>query len=155
MQAGLYKIVSEFIDALTASGETTVLGLDLGGRKVGVAKGNMILKIAVPLVVIEYKNQADLAQKLKIIIKENHVGGLVIGLPSEELETKFAGFVNGMNLGLPFIFEDETYTTKIANNMLIDLGIKRKKRNQIDDKISAQIILDAFLSRNTSQVVLN
>lgn len=148
MQVGLCKIPAEFLNAITASSRTTVLGLDLGGRKVGVAKGNIGLKIAVPLVVIEYKNQTDLAHKLTNIIKENHIGGLVVGLPNEELEAKFADFINGMHLGLPFIFEDETYTTKIANNMLIDLGVKRKKRNQIDDKISAQIILDAFLSRN-------
>jgi len=150
MQVGLCKIQSEFLNAISASGKTTILGLDLGGRKVGVAKGNITLKIAVPLVVIEYKNQTDLAQKLGRIIEENQIGGLVVGLPSDELEAKFAAFIGGMNIGLPFIFEDETYTTKIANNMLIDLGMKRKRRNQIDDKISAQIILDAFLSGNIS-----
>lgn len=148
MQVSLYKTPFEFLKALNEFGKLSVLGLDLGGRKVGVAKGNMSLKIAVPLTIIEYKNQFDLMQKLKAIIEENQIGGLVVGLPKADMEEKFAEFIEGMNLGLPFIFEDETYTTKMANDMLIDLGVKRKKRNEIDDKISAQIILDTFLSRN-------
>ncbi len=144
MQAGLYEIKSEFLTAIISSGRHSVLGLDLGGRKVGIAKGDVQLKIAVPLVVIEYKNQSDLACKLASIIKENQIGGLVIGLPGEGCKAKFTEYVDGLSLDLPFIFEDETYTTKIANNMLAELGVNRKRRNKIDDKISAQIILSSF-----------
>jgi putative Holliday junction resolvase len=146
MQVGLCKIKSEFMRMVGLSDKPYILGLDLGGRKVGVAKGNIQLKIAVPLTVVEYKNLIDLATKLNRMIEENQVGGLVIGLPSGEQEERFIEYIKALDLRLPFIFEDETYTTKIANNMLSDLGMKRKKRHMVDDKISAQIILNAFFA---------
>jgi RNase H-fold protein (predicted Holliday junction resolvase) len=130
MQEGLCEKISEFLSALQASGRSNILALDLGARKVGVAKSNLSLKIPIPLMVMEYKNQTDLSLKLKSLIADNLVGGLVIGLPKEDLKNKFASFISEMQLHTPFIFEDESYTTKMAN-----------------DKISAQIILDSFLRK--------
>ncbi|MDF3046903.1 MAG: Holliday junction resolvase-like protein [Candidatus Midichloriaceae bacterium] len=147
MQEGLCEKISDFLNAVQASGKDTIFALDLGGRKVGVAKSNLSLKIPVPFIIIEYKNQTDLSQKLKTLIKENLVGGLVIGLPKEDLKSKFAKFISEMQLEMPFIFEDESYTTKMANEMLSRAGMKRKKRNEVDDKISAQIILNSFLQK--------
>ena len=147
MQAGLHKDINRFLENVSESSSKTIISLDIGSRKVGVAKGNLDIKIATPLTVISYKTANQLAVSLKNLITQHNVSGLVIGLPSLSLKVRFEQFINNLSLNLPFIFEDESYTTKIANSMLTEIGLKRKKRNQIDDKISAKIILDTLFAK--------
>ena len=45
------------------------------------------------------------------------------------------------------ILEDERLTTKIAENMLIDFDLSRKKRKKVIDGVSAVIILQSYLDR--------
>ena len=127
-----------------------LMALDLGQRKVGVAIGSIELQIATPLVVLEYANTAHLAAQLRSLVFEYRVVGMVIGAAriDEEYTSALKSFINNLGLSLPFCFEDETYTTKIANDTLSALGMKRKKRHQIDDKVAAQIILSSFFAKN-------
>lgn len=139
------------MNAIRAQGGGCVIALDLGARKVGVAKADTNLKIAVPLTTVHYKNIMQLSAELKKIALDNKVIGIIVGLPSSNqqalMEKEVIAFVESLELGLPFVLEDETYSTKIANTLLADAGMKRKKRNEVDDKLSAKIILDSFLSR--------
>lgn len=150
MQATLYKTREEFISDILRIGKGSIISLDLGAKKVGVAKADLSLKIAVPLTIVHYKNIRSLSSELLKIISENSVIGIVVGLPShsdmETMKKEVIAFVDALNLGLPFVLEDESYTTKMANTLLTDAGLNRKKRNAIDDKISAKIILDSFLT---------
>ena len=51
------------------------------------------------------------------------------------------------SLDVDIIFIDEKLTTAEANSVLKDAGMNRKKRNEIDDMLSAKIILDNFTSQ--------
>lgn len=150
MQATLYKTREEFIHQIKHYYGGSIISLDLGAKKVGVAKADLSLKIAVPLTIVHYKNVNSLSAALLQIISDNAVIGIVVGLPShadiETMKKEVIAFVDALRLRLPFTLEDESYTTKMANTMLADAGLNRKKRNAIDDKISAKIILDSFLS---------
>ncbi len=111
--------------------------------------GNMALRIATPLEVLHYNSLKHLRVQLLSIIKQYEIRGMVVGAASQEISYVEAiqAFMELLNLALPFCLEDETYTTKIANQALTALGIKRKKRHQVDDKIAAQLILSSFFDR--------
>lgn len=147
MQAGLYQDLTKFVETINGSRDATILALDMGAKKVGIAKGSLRLKIATSLMVVKYRSSAHLSAMLGDIIREHNVCGLVVGLPSNNLQERFSNFVVNLNLGLPFIFEDESYSTKIANIMLKEAGVKRKRRNEIDDKFSAQVILNTLFAK--------
>lgn len=124
-----------------------LLGLDVGSKKIGIASGNSFGRFAMPLKVVPHDINA-----IHKYIKEYDVHGLVIGIPSKKDSSSFKMIMKFANeiserLKIPITFEDETYTTTIANEMLKEVGMSRKKRNEIDDMIAAQIILDSFFKK--------
>ena len=58
-----------------------LIGLDLGTKRVVVAISHNKRKIATPMETIEYKNMEFLIKKLKQIIKDNYIFGIIIGNP--------------------------------------------------------------------------
>ena len=124
-----------------------IFGLDVGNKKIGIASGNSLLKIATPVKVIPN----DIST-LKKYIKDYEIHGLVLGISdnkdssSHKMIEKFAKKLSEA-VELPITFEDEKYTTIIANELLKEAGMNRKRRNEIDDMIAAQIILDSFFKK--------
>ena len=47
--------------------------------------------------------------------------------------------------GVDVVFQDERFTTKIAENVLIEADVSRKKRKEVIDKQAAVIILQSWL----------
>jgi len=58
-----------------------LLGLDLGSKTIGLALSDIRLTIASPMETIKRKKFTQDAERLLTIIKEQNVGGLVLGLP--------------------------------------------------------------------------
>jgi len=50
-------------------------------------------------------------------------------------------------LEVPIVFEDERLTTSMAERMMIDADVSRKKRKTSVDKIAAAIILEGRLGK--------
>lgn len=124
-----------------------LLALDVGSKKIGIASGNSLTRFATPLKVVAHDVGA--VQKF---IKEYDIHGLIVGIPSKKDSSSFKMIVKFANelsdkLKIPITFEDETYTTAMANSLLKEVGLNRKKRNEIDDMIAAQIILDSFFKK--------
>lgn len=124
-----------------------ILALDVGSKKIGVATSSSIIKIATPIKVIP--NDFYMIKK---IIEEYEAKGLVLGISGDEKSKshkmiKEFAIALSEKISIPITFEDERYTTIIANELLKDTGLNRKKRNMIDDMVAAQIILDSFLKK--------
>ena len=51
-------------------------------------------------------------------------------------------------LGIKVYFQDETLTTKDAQEMSISAGIGRKRRRRLEDAYSAALILQQYLDEN-------
>jgi len=130
-----------------------LMGIDFGTKKIGLAFVSSITNIPTPFKTIDRKTNAYDFELLSKIIIDNNVDGIVIGLPldthGEEGETakKVRSFAKKINkaTGKPITFEDERFSSFIANDMLIQVGMNRKKRAQIDDQVSASVILDSFM----------
>jgi putative Holliday junction resolvase len=100
------------------------------------------------------KFSAD-AAKLDDIIAQQHVGGLVIGLPlnmdggdgpSAQSARAFARNFAARS-PLPILLWDERLSTAAVTRTLIDSDASRKRRAQVVDKMAAGYILQGALDR--------
>lgn len=131
------------------------LGLDLGTKSLGLALSDRTGLIASFYKNISYTDEDKLLEEIKDIVEKEHVEKLVLGLPKNmdnslgwrSAETiEFKKKLEKM-LDKEVILEDERLTTKIAENMLIDFDLSRKKRKKVIDGVSAVIILQSYLDR--------
>jgi putative Holliday junction resolvase len=126
------------------------LAIDYGKSKVGLALADSETKIAFAYKTLE--NDKDLFQKLAEIIEEESVKVVVIGIPSyiNKEEIEYDGEALGKKLKelLPFVeieFQNEMFTTKMAQENLIEKGVKGIKK--FDDQEAARIILQSWLDK--------
>lgn len=129
-----------------------VLGIDFGAARIGIAIGDMILKIASPYEVIQNKDFDDFAEKLIAIIDDEGVERLVIGLPlnmdgGETPQTKSVQrFIKQVkeHFQIDVVTEDERLTSRHAEELLKNADMKQKN----SDDVAAMVILQAYFDRN-------
>ena len=63
------------------SNKVRFIGLDLGSKRIGVSICDERQSIATPFKTINKTNTNELIDQLKIIIKENNIGGIIVGNP--------------------------------------------------------------------------
>lgn len=131
------------------------LGLDLGTKTLGLAISDKSNLIASPYKVLRWDGEDYniLFNDLDLIIKENSITDLVLGLPKNMNNT--LGFAAERSLkfkealenryNLPIILIDERLSTVEATNYLLSADVSRKKRKKVVDSIAASIILDTYL----------
>lgn len=131
------------------------LGLDLGTKTLGLAISDKSNNISNPYRVLHWDGEDYnlLFKDLDIIIKDNNINTLVLGLPKNmnntlgfaaERSLKFKeALENRYNLEIVLI--DERLSTTEATNYLLDADMSRKKRKKVVDSVAASIILDTYL----------
>ena len=126
-----------------------VLGIDFGRAKVGLAMADAETKMAFALKILD--NDKNLIQKLGKIIDENEVDKIVIGTPKYgkgktiEDEARSFGKMMEKEFGVEVFFEEEMFTTKMAQANLIEKGMKGV--GKLDDSEAARIILQGWLDK--------
>jgi putative Holliday junction resolvase len=128
---------------------STILALDVGGRRIGVAAANVVARIAHPLVTIE--NTPDISSVLQQLIDEQQAVGLVVGLPrnlqGEETEQTrtVKTFVTSLKerIAMPVYWQDEAVTSRQAEAELAGRGRPYVKGDI--DALAATYILEDFL----------
>lgn len=134
----------------------TILGLDIGDSTIGVAASDPSGTICVPVGVIKRKSKVEDMAELQKIIEERNVGTIVIGLPLDingELgpqAKKVKKYTSNIRKATDceIVFVDERFTSKIANNTLRTLNIKRGKEKGYEDALAASYILELYIKRN-------
>lgn len=140
------------------------MALDVGDKTIGVAISDELLMIAHGHSTIERIGIKKDTGKILNLIKDTNCDIVIIGLPinldgSDSIQTKkvreFAIALenklrsNSMQT-VDIKFQDERFTTSIAENILIEADVSRKKRKSVIDKQAAVIILQSYLdSRKT------
>lgn len=135
----------------------TILALDVGAQRIGVATANVIARIASPLVTIP--NNESIAKTIQRLIAENDVEMLVIGLPrgldgQETAQTRTVrDFVSSLQQTIgdfPMQFQDEALTSRKAEEELEARG-KPYQKGDID-ALAATYILDDYLQENAGAI---
>lgn len=141
------------------------ISLDVGDKTIGVAVSDALMMTANGITTIERVGIRKDADKVIALIKEYECDIVVCGLPlnldgSDSIQTqKVRDFrtmlenkmrSTGMS-HIEVVFQDERFTTKIAENVLIEADVSRKKRKDVIDKQAAVIILQSYLDSRAFQ----
>ena len=136
---------------MTGTTAGTILGLDPGERRIGVAMAVAGGSMALPLTVLDATGdwQAALAE----LVAEHGVAGIVVGLPvslsgsegaAAARAREFAAAV-GERLGLPVHLVDERLSTVAAGRALAEAGARGRRPKGAVDRSAAAVILQAWL----------
>lgn len=131
------------------------LGLDLGTKTLGVAITDTTGLIARPLKVIHFpKEDYETAlRELQNILDEYDISKIALGLPknmdgtvgfASERSLKFKEMIESMT-DIPITLVDERLTTVLAENILLEADVSRKKRKSVIDGVAAVLILETLL----------
>jgi putative Holliday junction resolvase len=132
-----------------------LLGLDLGEKTIGLALSDRLLTVATPFETLTRGKFAADAARLDIIISEQGIGGLVVGLPlnmdgsdgpSAQSARAFGRNWAGRSQ-IPLTFWDERLSTSAVTRTLLEADTSRRRRDQVVDKMAAAYILQGALDR--------
>ena len=138
---------------LKQANKVRFIGLDLGSKRIGVSICDERQSIATPFKTINKTNTNELINQLKIIIKENNIGGIIIGNPvnMDGSMGRSAQSVNDValniskSINLPVILWDERLSTVGAFNLSSQLDVNVSKREKNIDQNAAAFILQGAI----------
>lgn len=133
-----------------------ILGIDYGDKRIGIAISDPMCIIATALDYIHNDdNTIDRILKLtKIYDVEMVVVGLPLNLKGERGAKSIQVYDFIQNLkqktDLKVVEWDERFTTKIARQTIMQMGLKKKQRQDKSkiDSMAATILLQSFLDSN-------
>ena len=134
------------------------LGLDLGSKTLGIAISDRTNTIASIYKTIFFKEDDydSLIPELINIVKEENISVIVLGLPKNmnntigtraEITLEFKKKLED-SIGIKVELMDERLTSVIANNVLINADVSRKKRKKKVDGMAALLILQSYIDKN-------
>ena len=131
----------------------TLLGLDLGEKRIGVAFVPAGTTIAFPVKTIEVKGREQVLAQIQKLIAEHKAEKVVVGLPvtlKGEMGIAAQKRVQEVEwyqsrIPVPMVMWDERLSSKEVERMLIGADVRREKRKEVIDMLAAQRILQNYL----------
>ncbi|MFN3680006.1 Holliday junction resolvase RuvX [Thermosynechococcus sp.] len=131
----------------------SVLGLDLGRKRIGVAGCDRLGQLATGLTTIQRRNFAKDVEELRQICRARQVERLVVGLPytlngelgSQARQVQHLAEKIGAALNLPVEYVDERLTSFQAEEILKQRGRSPRHHKELVDQIAAALILQQWL----------
>ena len=139
-----------------------ILGLDVGDKTIGVAVSDELMIAANGITTIQRVGVRKDCDKVMDYVREYECDTVVIGLnkmldgsdsPQTEKVYDFKVMLENKmrSSGMAHIkieYYDERFTTKIAEQVLIQGNVRREKRKDVIDKQAAVLILQGYLDAN-------
>ena len=135
------------------------VALDIGDRKIGIALSDELGIVAQGMMTMDRVGIRKDAGKILDIVRDYKCDTIVIGLPlkldgTDSIQTKKVREFRTMlenkirstgRKGIEVVWQDERLTTAMAEKVLIEADVSRKKRKQVIDKQAAVLILQSYL----------
>ena len=129
------------------------MAIDVGGKRTGIAVTDPLQIIATRLTTIEAHT---LIEFIKTYIKTEQVDRFVVGWPTNWDDTPTHGTLHAAKAiqllqknfpSIPVEKIDERYTSKMAKDALLEMGLKKKDRRdkKLVDEVAAVILLQEYL----------
>ena len=135
------------------------LGVDLGSKRIGIAVSDFSGTVASPLTTVQRsKSKRHDHSEIARLVREEEADVLVVGLPlsldgtigpaarAATTEAKHLASV----VGVPVEMYDERFTTVTADRTMLEAGLDAPARRKVVDKVSAAIMLQAWLDHRRS-----
>lgn len=138
----------------SSSASGAVLAFDFGARRIGVAVGELTLRLAHPLETIEASSEPACFEQIARLIREWTPAILVVGLPAHMDGTEHAvsarcrRFAQQLQqrFGIDTRLVDERLTSQAADQSMAEAGVRAKRQKSVRDQVAAQHILETFFS---------
>jgi putative Holliday junction resolvase len=140
------------VGATARATEATILGFDFGTRRIGVAVGNTVTRVARPLTTIGGEANAARFKAIAALIDEWQPDMLIVGRPlyadgsahamtarAERFARQLAG-----RFGVQVQCVDERFTTVAADAELVEAGVRGADRKAARDAVAAQLMLQSW-----------
>jgi len=136
----------------------SIMGLDVGHKRIGVAIAVSEGLLAIPLSVIDRVGEEADIQAILTLIKEWGTDRVVVGLPrsldgslGKQAEVVLAfSMALSKRVSIPVDTWDERLSTVASERLMRDAGTKSGKRKAHRDAMAAAIILQGYLDRARS-----
>jgi putative Holliday junction resolvase len=136
----------------------TILGLDFGTRRIGLAVGDAGVCIAHPAGVIDVRSERQRWERLEQAVEQWRPALLVVGLPVREDggEHELSGTVRAFGrrlekrFGIAVQFVDERFTSAEAAERLRGSGLQGRAQKQHLDEVAAMSILQSYFDRGNA-----
>jgi len=132
------------------------LAIDFGEKRIGLALSDPMKIIAKPFKTIFYSNQNDLINKIALIIKDEKIEKIILGLPKglkgnntsqTNIVIEFYNYIKN-KIDTPIVMEDERLSSVSAKKSLILQDIKTGHNKTLIDETAAAIFLQLYLDKN-------
>ncbi len=139
--------------ASASGGAGRIAGIDYGTVRIGIAISDPQRTIASPYENYTRRGADQDAQRFRRLVEEEGVTLWVVGLPihlhggesAKSREAKRFGEWLATATGLAVAYFDERFTSREAEQFLLDAQMTKKRRKQRIDMVAAQIMLAAYL----------
>jgi len=136
-----------------------ILALDVGTKTIGIARANTDAQLPAPHSTLGRKGVKQDVARLCTIVKELTITLIVVGLPyeldgTEGRSARLArqiGDALGEATGLPIHYQDERYSTVVAEERLRAAGHNAQRRRETIDQAAAAVILGDYLNQQDNR----
>lgn len=128
-----------------------VISIDHGTKRTGLAATDALRIVTRALEVWQGPGDSpELVERIAVLVSERDAGTLVVGLPSnmDGTEGPRAAEVRAFGRRLaarlpdtPLVFQDERLSTKVAEELMREAGVRRRDARGQRDSFSALVIL--------------
>ena len=130
-----------------------ILAVDYGEKRIGLAVSDELGLTASPLMTLTRRSDDETVRQIAQLASKLRVAQIVVGLPRRtdaqegEMERKVKAFAEKLRqkVSVTVVLFDERFTTRIAEQVLLEADLSRRKRKQVRDRLSAVILLQSFL----------
>lgn len=134
-----------------------IMAVDVGEKRIGIAVSDGSGLIASPYGKIDRETQRKDLDLLARKVSELDVGKIVVGMPmgidgeAGEAAQNVQQFVNALRakVTVSVVTQDERFSTREAEKMLISADRSRAQRREVIDQVSAAILLQTYLDRQS------
>ena len=133
-----------------------ILSVDLGDVRTGIAVSDPLGMLANGVCTVRMTDKEKIAEMVVGYVKQYGATKIILGLPVNmngshgpraENATEFKEIL-ARYTDVPVILYDERCTTMIAHTILSETNTRGKKRKNVVDTLSAEIILQNYLDAN-------
>ena len=130
-----------------------ILAVDYGEKRIGLAVSDELGITASPLMTLARRSDDETVRQIAQLASKLRVTQIVVGLPRRtdaqegEMERQVKAFAEKLRqeVSVPVVLFDERFTTRIAEQVLLEADLSRRKRKQVRDRLAAVILLQSFL----------
>ena len=146
---------------MTDKGQTVkLLGLDVGDVRIGVAVSDPSGMVVETREAVRAGTRAGAIEQIAGLVEREGVGEVVVGMPvslgggvgGQGEKTRVFAELLAEQISVPVRTWDESYSSRAADGIMREAGVKRGRKKGKRDSVAAAVILREYLEMRRSEV---